>query len=294
MKRSKVLLSIILVLSLLVVSILPVFAESVTALDNDEQVKNECKISKHLKEKMDKAEEDDLIPVWIWFTNINNSLLDNKIKGVMGVKTDDVYKSIMDNTNKKSTQQLNRLKSLTDTYLLTRRTLARTENIKNSNGILQELGISKKDIVFQSELTSSVIINATKETIRELVDSEKINEIGFFDDKIESNNEERVNSLSINNRSTLTSYSDEKAELEHDLALQKYNVTGDGINVLHFDHDYVRSDFPNYYDIPHPENIHNVIRHQLVSPTSISDIPIRSTNHANHCVGVLQSFAENV
>ncbi len=295
MKKTKVILSIILMLSILTVSILPAFAESVTALDGDEQVKNESKISMFLKEKMEKAEDDEEILVWIWFTNINTNELDNKIKGVMGEKTEDIYKRIMDNTDKKSTKQTKEINTLVETYLSTRRTLARTENIMNNNSIIKELGIAKKDIVFQSELTSSVIIYATKETIKELVGSDRVIEIGFFDDRIDSNDAKRENILSINNRSTLISYSDEKAELEHDLALQKYNVTGDGINVLHFDHDFVRSNFLNYYDIPHPENIHNVIRHQLVTPTSIDDIPIQPiTNHANHCVGVLQSFAENV
>ena len=62
MKKSKVLLSIILALSLLAVSILPVFAESVTVFDNS-SVEGESKIDKGLPKKINEGDKDERFSV---------------------------------------------------------------------------------------------------------------------------------------------------------------------------------------------------------------------------------------
>ena len=77
MKRKTIVLTILLVLALLSVNIIPVFAESVTALDDATW---ESKIDKGLRERMDKSVDDEKIPVSIWVKDINHREIKEEVK----------------------------------------------------------------------------------------------------------------------------------------------------------------------------------------------------------------------
>ena len=66
MKRTTVIMSMILILTMLTVSITPVLAESVTALDEVETITAESKIDKSLYETLENSKNNDSISVALW------------------------------------------------------------------------------------------------------------------------------------------------------------------------------------------------------------------------------------
>ena len=190
MKRSKVLLSIILVLSILVVSILPVLADSVTTLDEVEPVTANYKISNNLLVKIENANENEKIPVWIWFSDIDFDEANNQIKRLSGYSTDEfsskkkpsyqprlveildsVYNSDCD---KDKLEQL-RIENKQILNSIEPERKAKTNFIREYEGvrskvlqemytahnseIISELGISSDRIIYQCDFTPSAIIN---------------------------------------------------------------------------------------------------------------------------------------
>lgn len=78
-KRRTIIISLILTLSILFVSILPTFAESVTALDVNAETLSESKICKKLYEKVKEVNDDELIPVFILLHSLEQSAINKTL-----------------------------------------------------------------------------------------------------------------------------------------------------------------------------------------------------------------------
>ena len=88
MKRTTVIISIILVLTMLTVSISPVLAESVTVLDKSASFNWENKIDKTLWLKMKEIDDDTMIPVSIWLKDISHEAIKKKVEKELAFEID--------------------------------------------------------------------------------------------------------------------------------------------------------------------------------------------------------------
>ena len=177
MKKSKVLLSIILALSLLAVSILPVFAESVTVFDNS-SVEGESKIDKGLLKKINEGDKDERFSVIVWYKDINQSKVTEKaIQETASI----ISKRFELPDNDSSLNYLNsialseKVNSLSDDtyntneiYIETRRKIASQHYQDLSKSLISKSKISYKNIVFCSRYAPMLIANLTVGEVKNL------------------------------------------------------------------------------------------------------------------------------
>lgn len=181
----------------------------------------------------------------------------------------------------------------TELYFDTKKALAKQRYITENTSKIRQLGISNSRINFQSKLTPTFIAFLTREEIIQTAKSSSVVEIGYYSEY----DDDYVAVAPVEDPVVAASpwYTGVKVATQYNLALDKYGVTGEGIKILHIDHDYVRSDHDNFYLVPYPNRIHNVVQGNIYPVTDTASIPIeKNTNHANYCVAWLQSFAKDV
>lgn len=324
----KVFISVILVLSLIPVN--TVFATELMTKNivND----TGSKITGELQEILDSLPDSsqDEIPVWVWLTDIDMLELEKNIEEQTGLTQQELNIAKMSINNDISTSNINsgarannitsvsdnsislfestkmqkeELAKNTELYLSTKKSLACSRyNIENSAKI-SKLGIEEDKIDFFSELTPSFIAFLTKYEIEETVKSDDVLEIGYFSEYDEEYIEEPFQTDSQSRSTSISDISSPdisnlhlgiKEDIRYDQAMQEYDVTGDGIKVLHIDHDFVRNDYDNFNFIPFPNKIKNIKEGSIYSVTDVANIPSKKSNHANHCVAYLQTFAKDV
>lgn len=335
MKKFKVMLSVFMVLVIISISVAPTLAVIVPEVSVNSFFSWTNKIDEVLLEKMNTTSNEELIPVWVWMTDIDMDALEEDIETQTGLtqqkiaiaKSDIGYDSLVDTlltsidkdtqTNTKEniskhlqSTKLQRQKIAKDTklYFDAKRSLAQQRYIATNTTKIKKLGIDNNKIDFQSKLTPSFIAFLTKEEIVETAKSSAVVDMGYYSEYDENYTvEEPIREQTNMVESELTEvpvdsqtldeptlHTELKQSIQHDLALDKYNVTGDGIKILHIDHVLV-SDIEDCYDLlSYPNNIKNIIDGNTYSVTHDINIPIYSGNHANLCVSYLQSFAQDV
>ena len=251
MKIANVLLSIIIVLSILVVSILPVLAESVTALDDNKPVTAESKISESLKEIMKEADAEEKIPVWIWYADINQEEVDNQTYKMTGLRFSDcdTIPSIKVDTMMKAYQSDNGLFSdylkqtetlrkreekLTDTFRTYHMNIAIDMYHKKANSVMKKSNLKHEDVLFESELAPVIIMSITVNDILRIINDTEIISVSYADPdtiveyECSDNNYDLTEEYDLENRTR-------EVELAHEsIGLNDFfeNISGiDGTNV---------------------------------------------------------------
>lgn len=335
MKKCKVMLSVFMVLVIISISVSPTFAIIAPEDSVSSVISWSDKIDEVLAEKMNTASDNELIPVWVWMTDIDMDELEQDIKTQTGLtqqkiaiaKSEISYDSLVNSTDvtsltslDKGTQatsqenvstylestksQRQKIAEDTEVYFSAKKSLAQQRYIATNTSKIRQLGITNNKIDFQSELTPSFVAFLTKDEIIETAKSSTVVDMGYFseyDEEPVDHETTQVQSLAVEEETIETASGDVstlhteiKQTIQHNLALEKYEVTGDGIKVLHVDHALVSDAEECYNLVPSPNNIQNVIDGNIYSVTNDSSIPIDNGSHANLCVSYLQSFAQDV
>ena len=312
MKNSKSLLSVLMVLVIIMVSVAPTFAV-VAPEDAAPIVQPYNKINEFLAEKMASVSDDELIPVWVWMTDIDVDKLEQDIE----IQTGLTYQKIIDakaelsankaissnNIVSKADGEISSLASFdknvdtylnatkakrlriaedTEAYFDAKKSLATAMYTSANTTKISQLGIAESKVNFKSRLTPTFVAYLTKDEITETAESDNVLEVGYFDEYDQElevpqqtqNSESDEEQTELPTLDVSTLHTGVKEAIRHDEALQKYGVTGAGIKVLHVDFGYVRSDKVNFDFIPNPDNIHNLIDEELYEVTDVSNIPI--------------------
>lgn len=290
--------SLILIVALL--NTISLFALSVSAIDNNVTIKstdNE-KLSKELFEKLNTANNSDKFDVWIWFekhSSIENQV-DDLIQNDIGLSYNDIfvdYTSVnnyfdfssktIDNDKIKSyiSSVKNSMlieKDNVNKYLLSKRRILSSYYNEFNDNILTELNISDNKIKFISTLTPSIIANLSKSEILILSHSNLVTNILCYD---------------------VTNYQEPICEKQQsvmcvDNVKQQYSLTGNGVNVLMFDHGYIRSDTECYDLITNPDRIKIIRNKNIYSTTQIEMLPKSTETHPNFIAAELQEYSPDV
>lgn len=266
------------------------------------------KISDKVLDEIKSADKEEKFPVWIWFSDINQDEVDRKVKKDTGLTSDNIsvnYEEVPEdlikelnkvsdsssNSKKKDVAKkieayvnlnktnLEKEKYIANTYVRTKRKIARDFYEKNNTKIIKTLNIPDSEIEFQSQLTPSVVVNLTEKQIKTIAKSDDVVSIDYY------NNSEQQPPM----------YEAFKTTMRVDKAKEQYGLTGEGVNVLMNDHGCVRSDYGYYNNILKPENIVSIVNGEICSITDTS-VPCGSvqTTHPNLIAGAMQEFAEDV
>ncbi|MBQ7964510.1 MAG: hypothetical protein IJ331_00325 [Ruminococcus sp.] len=331
MKNFKIMLSVFMVFTIILTSVVPTLAIIAPEDSASNPLNPVNKMDEVLLEKISTIADNERIPVWVWLTDIDTDELENAIEIQTGLSQQTLVQNraqINDNatvstlssfpttsTDDKLTAYLSSTKTQreeladdTQVYLAAKKTLAKQRYETANTSKIRQLGISTNKINYQSKLTPSFIAYLTKDEILETAQSANVVEMGYFDEydeeispeSIQTNteNESPTEEPTINIEENCTPI---KQALQYNEAFQKYGCTGEKINILHIDNNYVVDDFNNYGQIPHPENVINVMQKQTFTatqdfaiPFNNPDNPYPNNNHANCCVSYLQTFAKDV
>lgn len=268
------------------------------------------KISLNLSTVMQESNADDKIPVWVWFTDINQEDVDKKVKKDTGLTAEDVAVSFEDvpnelinalddnfdentdeqqinqtfealqkyveNTDEQRTQeQIN-----ADTYNKARREIARNAYMEQNCELIDELSLPENEITFQSQLTPSIIVNLTKDQILNTARAKEVVSIDYYEEPDEL--------------SPLNTRDEERSTMRADAVQKVTGLTGKGINVIVFDGGWIRAD-AGCYDHVNSNNVHVVYNKALYTVNDTSVLPSGElSSHPNFVAGTMQAFAKDV
>ena len=256
MRRTTVIISMILVLAILTVSIPPVLAESVSNLDENEPVSAENKISDILKEKMEEADEDEKIPVWIWYEDIDQDNVDritesragytaeecdvitesfpqDDFKGLIKDSSDSLYR--MKDYLSRTASARNIEEELTENYISIRRKVSTEKYKEKSNCLVSNLQICRKDILFSSEFAPMIIAQLSSQEIIEIATSPDIESVSLYSNNEQNSIDEvfddRLIHESINQESTPSTYEMMTRSMGLEKVYDELNNYGDGVKI---------------------------------------------------------------
>lgn len=311
MKNLKIYLSIMLVIVMSAVCIVPIYAQTYVPPENAES-----KMSEDLLEILSAAEDDELIPVWIWFKEIDENELkrrveersgytseeiDNLTSSIYDRELSDVFDSFLSDRNSNYEELNDKIKEYLDNskeqrqeqtkireeYFSVRTQVLSEMYSANNNGILKMLDINTESVEFCSTLSASAIVKLSKSRIVEVAESDKISGLSYYE-----------NTISVE-----PSYERQMKSMHVDDLVGLGELSGNGINVLMIDTNYIRPDLDYYNNLANPENVYNIINGTVypASYTTVStdttlinpNVSINST-HANLCASVLQMYAPDV
>ncbi len=306
MKKFKVMLSVLMVLIIIFVSAIPSLAVVAPEDAVASGVLWSDKIDQMVWEKINLASENEKIPVWIWFTDVDKSKVESMVTKETGLTKNDLAVntsasaknlvlaleeasnknsvSVMDEANYQmelyldATEEERKLaRQRTVTYLRAKRSIISKLYTENNKNIIDQLNINSNDIVFQSRLTNSVIMNLLPEDIFNIANSNCVVSVDYYDSS------DCVQPLQENEQNTM----------QVDAVKLNNSLTGSNVNVLMNEAGYVRSDVDGYNNLTNPSNIEVIINKTLYSTTQTSVMPTGQTNHATHVASVLQSYAKD-
>lgn len=302
------LLSLILMMSL--------FSINLEALEPNEEIEEESwsdKISDNLWEEMNISENYRKIPVWIWFSDIDQEKVDQHVKQKTGLDDnnvevdfqsapDDLIKALDDasnvNEDKGKTKlfgdKLETYVSITDNarveehdnvniFLNERRKVASELYVQKNNSLIEKLDLPEKEIIFESQLTPSLIINLDKSQICQAAKSSDVVSIDYYEYEVaevlsETTTEENLLDLE-----------DKKNTMRVTKAREQYGVTGNGVNIAMVDGDYVGYNTTAYELLDYSKV--KIVRDKAVYEITDSS---GSHDHPNFVASVMQEYSPNV
>lgn len=277
----------------------------------------EDKISIALSEKMQDSSDTDTIPVWVWFTDIDNAKLEKKVNTLTGLSVDSIeatdmkipfeLENALENVQKRNSphtaemlkaylddtrQERDEEKNKVEIYNHAKRAVSADELNKWNQEILQEFEVSDEDVLFQSTLTPSAIINVTKEQVERLADADDVISIDLYE------NDTASMCPPTSQESALAPiYGQSRATMRVDDVLDATGLTGSGINVMVFDHGWVSADQPGFNNV-NSSNVYVVSNETIYNPATETELfydpDVYQSSHPNTVASVLQYFAKDV
>ena len=269
------------------------------------------KIDGKLWKMLESANDDEKIPVWLWFVDIDQSEIDEQVGKETGLTADNLavdYGSVPDElvkalesasekkvkdaqrdptggrlkayVNETENQRIKE-RQRTETYVKAKRRAAWDAYGKKNSALIKELKLPEKDITFQSRLTPSTVVNLTRAQILETVKSADVVSIGFYDDT----------------KSPPCILENQQKSMRADIAKYETGLTGSGVNIMLYE-GWVISDIDDIKNIIHPENIKNVYQNKRYNVeterSAIPDTPpFHTGHHANSMAASMQAYASN-
>lgn len=235
MKTSKIIVSLVLVIILVSFNIIPAFAESNMALIEGE------KISSLLSNIMDSTDDNDYIPVYIWYQDINQNSVDEltyRKTGLTPEKCDilskpdfiesDLENALSDDNSineyfEKIAPLREKENELTDTYIKARRRIALEKYNEKSESIISDLSIDSDKILFRSEFAPMIIAHLTKAEIINIAKNSSIESLSLY-------SEIAINDCSLPFGKVEPSVAHESIGLDESF-YNKYNIDGSGVKI---------------------------------------------------------------
>ena len=314
MKKFKINLSVFMVLVIISISILPSFAVVAPEDSVTEAISPADKIDDMVRKKMLECNVNEKIPVWVWFSDIDNSNIEAMVEKQTGLTKNDLSvevdvdtvqltsaldeASVCDSSSTRSvakaeleaymqdTKDARKLeRERTNTYLRAKRSITSELYVANNTKIIKDLGIDDNEIEFQSILTPSAIMNLTEEEIVEISENDDVSRIMLY---VEESNEEVATT-------STTTYDKNKDTMQVDAVEQMYSYTGDNINVLMYEQSYVRSDANDIdnFDIDLSKVV-VVVNGREITPYNVEEMDNNKSNHSIYVASTLQKYASNV
>lgn len=159
------------------------------------------KINDILNEKMQLALDEERIPVYIWYTDIDQNLVEETVKEDYGLSLETIrvdyempsselitaYKNGEENAKKEISEYFERTKDnrekekeLTDKYVLSRRDVSMSRYSQKSSEIISDFNIDESNITFKSSYAPAIVANLTVSEIERLKTDNRIEEIGYY------------------------------------------------------------------------------------------------------------------
>jgi len=266
------------------------------------------KISEAVWKGLESAENNEKMPVWIWFSDIDQQEIDKQVEEVTNLSIDSlltsyapvpdelraalgeelektendgqrgpVERTLKDYINETSAQREVEYQQ-TKAYIRARRNTAIEAYKAKNEALIKELALPEDEIVFQSQLTPSVIVNLTRDQLQTVAKSANVVSVEFYDDT----------------NYAPPYYPNQKETMRVNMAYDYTGLTGNGINVLMLDHGLVRSD-ADYYNRVNPANIRVVYNEALYS---LDELYVYEDTyfhyHPNLVAGAMQYYASDV
>lgn len=252
------------------------FVYSSVGAANINFISNDSKIDSYLSEKLEAASPNELIPVHIWYKDIDQNLVEQSVEKECGFTKEELAidyempsveliasykngdtssKSEMSNYMKRTEKLRLKEKERTDKYVMTRRNISRIKYNEKSNRITRNLDILDDRIIFRSEYAPTFIAELTKNEIERLKKDNTIESIEYYF-PLESVGDEEVDNVIALERDVLNI-----VEVNNTLGL-----TGDGVKIGMFENN-------------HPDAFHDSIN-------SANIINRNSGNNGQHATDV--------
>ena len=200
------------------------------------KVNPESKIDPALKEKMETASPDEKIPVYIWYDDIDHKQVEREVEQETNLTLDTLEEDIkmpsvsLINSYKnkdagaireaqeylKATKELRgREREKTNTYINTKRQISKEKYEIKSAEIIQNVGIVKNDIIFNSKFAPMLLAVLSTTEIQRIVKDSRIEKIYLFNEKELQNFDIAVSKQALNQTQVV------------DL----FGLTGDGVKI---------------------------------------------------------------
>lgn len=274
----------------------------------------EQKISEDVWEKIETVEDVEKIPVWIWFTDIDHQKVEEYVtrktglsEETLAVEFEPVSKELKvvltEESQKESDERQNnniekvladymdtienqRIEEVerTNTYIREHRMSLKEAYVEKNSTIIEELDLPVEEIIFQSQLTPSVIVSLTKEQVIEVAKSLDVETVGYYD----SNSYE----TEMLNEDYFGYFDHEQEAMRTDEIREVSGLTGSGVNIVMLD-SLVRSD-RNHYSKLNASNITVFYDGDFYQTDELSAFPESTSAHGNLSALGLQTYAPDV
>ena len=310
----------------------------------------EQKISEKVWEKLETTKATEKIPVWIWFTDIDHQEVEKRVQENTGLsadtlavsfapiadelkreleedieRQDSISEETLSSYIRETEEQRNQERHQTKTYIREQRAVVRDAYVKKNQDVVEKLDLLSEDIIFQSELTPSVIVCLTKERILEVAQFSDVVSVEFCESEVSGDTQlcdkniqlmkENITSDQIKFSEAVSESSEQSEECDHDeewdrdfkairgdAISEQSGLTGEGVNVVVLDR-YIRSDQKHYKDLKNREKIWLVKRNNteqgyevnpLLSISNFGENSVTNPEHGNLVAARLQKCAKDV
>lgn len=202
--------------------------------------------------------------VYIWYNDINQNKVDSEVKKEIGLSRDDINTDLpmpdvdvieniqkvyannfaketerkeceeeMQNYLEETKEAREKESKLTEVYVSQRREIAKSEYAKESDRIIDELGIQSEDVVYVSKFAPMIIAKMTSEEIIDATKNAEIKSIELcYDDQY----------VPLENEETIVSVNEWKKTNGFDIVSEKRGLTGKGVKLAILDMGLVKAD----------------------------------------------------
>ncbi len=220
----------------------------------------EDKIDKKIIKEFNSLKNEERIPVWVWFFDLPKNTIEDKVQEKTDLTLEELsvkqnyptekIEKLLSNVSYIKDNKNDRIKNEIKTYVENKKTVRKTENkrtelylktkraiakelySKYNDTILTKLEVDSKDILFQSALTPSCVLNLTKEQIYNIAKNEAVQSLDYSKILVTD---------ALPPESELSEICSNPRQVMNVDAVQNiHGLTGTGVNVFVLDHGWVR------------------------------------------------------